>query len=116
MFARLQIAGAASTSAGELPPGSLADKCDDIAKDLLKLHPKGTPISPPGSIHGHVAVELPNGTILDPSLRDNLKALGKYVDDIPIGKGAFSREEWLRYADRFPKGEPPPPDFKPPPW
>jgi hypothetical protein len=101
---------------GEMPPGCLAGKCNEIAEKIIAANKGAKPISPPGSIHGHVGVKLPNGRIVDPSLRDNLKALGQKVDDIPVGQTTFSEAEWSKFADRFPKGEPPPPGYKEPPW
>ena len=56
----------------------------------------------PGGVTGHVAVLLRDGTIRDPTLRDNLEALGARVDDILPNKSLFSKEEWGILVRRFP--------------
>lgn len=47
-------------------------------------------------------MELKDGRILDPSLRDNLSTYGANVDDIAVGQEIFSREQWTRLTSRFP--------------
>ena len=58
-------------------------------------------VTPKGSTAGHFAVEV-DGMIIDPSLRDNLEALGQKFDDIPVGQESFTRELWDELTKRFP--------------
>jgi hypothetical protein len=86
-----------------IPQGSLAEQCVARAKSNLTANPGSKLISPTGSTVGHAAVELPNGVVLDPTLRDNLAAYGQMVDDIPVGQEAFTRADWEIFVARFPR-------------
>lgn len=81
----------------DLPPspgvgttGSLAGKCVKCAQEALAANPGSKLIGSAPNQQGHVAVQLKDGSIVDPSLRDNLIAYGIKVDDIPSGKTIYT--------------------------
>ncbi|HGG57673.1 MAG TPA: DUF4157 domain-containing protein, partial [Nannocystis exedens] len=66
----------AKTPPGATGTGGTAGQCVKVAKIILKNNPGSKLVQAPGGVRGHVAVQLRDGTIRDPTLRDNLEAHG----------------------------------------
>jgi len=89
---------------GQFIKGSRAGMCAQCAGEALAAHPGSKLVMAPGEnmITTHWAVELPNGQIIDASLRDNLAFYGAKVGDIGVSERVFSKDRWLRLVSRFP--------------
>jgi RHS repeat-associated protein len=79
-----------------------AGNCARVAEQALENIPGSRLLMSRADQHAHVAVELPDGRIFDPTLRQNLIAYGVNVDDFPAWKQLFTEDEWLTFMDRFP--------------
>lgn len=78
--------------------GQLAGQCVEKAEQS-NAHFGGNIVHSP--YWNHVANQLPNGMVHDPTLRANLSAMGRTVSDIPSYQTMFTFSEWLSLNARF---------------
>jgi RHS repeat-associated protein len=94
------VRAAEEAAASQFSKWPKAGQCADFTKQALAENTGSQRIVVPH--YAHHAVELADGRIFDPTLRDNLGFLGQVVSDIPAEAAYFTRAEWTELITRFP--------------
>jgi hypothetical protein len=87
---------------GTVGPSGLAGRCDQFARSYMNQYGGTDRHSAPG-LEPHHWVENSNGTMYDPTLRDNLASWDVQFSDIPRGQEIFSPLQHAQYIARIPR-------------
>lgn len=85
---------------GVLTARTNAARCVDSTRAYIAENPGATPVR--AEHYNHWAARTSDGTrVYDPTLRDNLKALGLGYRDIKVGQEYFTVKQWLQISERL---------------
>ncbi|KAF0247349.1 MAG: RHS repeat-associated core domain-containing protein [bacterium] len=90
---------------GSAGPTGLAGDCGKCAKQTIGENPGSKMVETPSNQQPHYWVELPDGSMLDKTLRDNLASWDVPFFDIPLGTKYFKPKVHRQFIKRIPKCE-----------